>query len=84
MKADRVVSCDWGRSEGVWYLDSLKIHWEAQLLLCLSALHKHTSEKNWDTLMRNIQQHVEACYLTGSSESREGKREGAGEGKLKQ
>lgn len=34
--------------------------------------------------MKNIQQRVEACYLTGSSERCEGRREEAGEGKLKQ
>lgn len=34
--------------------------------------------------MKNIQQRVEACYLTRSSERCEGKREEAGEEKLKQ
>lgn len=34
--------------------------------------------------MRNIQQHVEACYLKGSSKRCEGRREEAGERKVKQ
>lgn len=37
MKADSVVSCDCSGSEGVWYLDSLMIHREAQLPSCLRA-----------------------------------------------
>lgn len=83
MKADSVVSCDWAQRRSLIF----RFPWrytEKPSSSCFSALQKQTSENNWDTLMRNIQQCVEACYLTGSSERCEVRRDEVGEGILKQ
>lgn len=65
MKADSVVSCD--GAKGSWYLDSLKIHSEAWLLLCLYAAQTHIKKKekkNGDTLMLDIQRCVWKPVIT--------------------
>lgn len=55
-----------GRKES-WYLDSLKIHSEAWLLLCLYAAQTHITKKekkNGDTLMLDIQRCVWKPVIT--------------------
>lgn len=55
-----------GRKES-WYLDSLKIHSEAWLLLCLYAAQTHIKKKekkNGDTLMLDIQRCVWKPVIT--------------------
>lgn len=65
MKADSGGSCDWGCSEGLWYLDSPKIYRRSSTPLVSPPLHKQTSRENCEELMKIIWQRVRACYLTG-------------------
>lgn len=62
MKADSVVSCDCGRSEGVWFFFFFKIPCRYYKRF-LWSLYTNTSEKNGDKPMWKIRQFLEACCL---------------------